>query len=360
MRSYNLAILGATGAVGRQMLRCLEERDFPVGKLRLLASAKSAGEKLRFRGGEIEVREADVTSFDNLAFVLGAVQAPLARSFAPAVTAAGAVFIDNSSAFRLLDEVPLVVPEINPEDALVHKGIIASPNCSTTIALVAVNAVNRISPIKAMYVSTYQAVSGAGALGVSELEAQTRAVVEGGEITPDVFRYQIIRNIIPQIGCFEGEGYTSEEMKMQREGRKIAHLPELVVNCTCVRVPVLRSHSISITLITESPVSPAEARAAIANAPGCALADDPANHIYPMPLPASDQDLVCVGRIRRDLANPNGLALWCSGDQLRKGAATNAVQIAELLINRSAVPLYEPARLAHCRAAVGGSLQTGA
>lgn len=332
MKSYNLAILGATGAVGRQMLRCLEERNFPVGEIRLLASAKSAGAKLGFRGAQIEVREADADAFDGLDIVLGAVQAPLALRFAPAITASGAVFIDNSSAFRLSDGVPLVVPEINPEDAFSHQGVIASPNCSTTIALVAVSAVNRISPIRAMYASTYQAVSGAGAPGVTELEAQTRAAAFGCEIRPEVFRYQIIQNIIPQIGCFEGEGYTSEEMKMQRESRKIAHLPELLVNCTCVRVPVLRSHSISMTVVTENPVNPSEAREAIANAPGCALADDPANYVYPMPLPASDQDLVYVGRIRRDLANPNGLALWCSGDQLRKGAATNTVQIAELLI----------------------------
>ncbi|HWQ58959.1 MAG TPA: aspartate-semialdehyde dehydrogenase [Clostridia bacterium] len=332
MKGSNVAILGATGAVGRQMLRCLEERDFPVGELRLLASAKSAGAKLSFRGGEIEVLEADEEAFGGLDIVLGAVQAPLARRFAPAIAAAGAVFIDNSSAFRLLDEVPLVVPEINAQDVKTHKGIISNPNCSTIIALVAVNAINRISPIKAMYASTYQAVSGAGALGVVELEEETRAIVNGDAVKPSVFRYQIAENLIPQIGGFEGDGYTTEEMKMQREGRKITHRPELIVNCTCVRVPVMRSHSISVTVITESPVSPFEARAAVEKAPGCKLADDPVNCVYPMPLPASDQDLVFVGRIRRDPVSENGLTLWCSGDQLRKGAATNAVQIAELLV----------------------------
>lgn len=332
MKKFNVAILGATGAVGRQMLQCLEERDFPVGKLKLLASAKSAGIRLCYRGEEVDVQEANEEAFDGMDIVLGAVQAPLARHFAPAIRAAGAVFIDNSSAFRHDDEVPLVVPEINPEDIRKHKGIISNPNCSTIIALVAVNAINLISPIKAMYASTYQAVSGAGALGVVELEEETRAIVNGGSIKPNVFRYQIAENLIPQIGGFEDDDYTSEEMKMQREGRKIAHLPELRVNCTCVRVPVMRSHSISITLITESPVSPFEARAAIEKAPGCKLADDPANCVYPMPLPASDQDLVYVGRIRRDLVNENGLTLWCSGDQIRKGAATNAVQIAEILI----------------------------
>lgn len=332
MKKYNVAILGATGAVGRQMLQCLEERNFPIGSLRLLASAKSIGGTLSFRGSEIVVQEANETAFNGMDIVLGAVEAPLARHFAPAIAAAGAVFIDNSSAFRHFDDVPLIVPEINPENIAKHKGIISNPNCSTTIALVAVNAVNKISPIKSMYASTYQAVSGAGARGVVELEEETRAIVNGGSIKPGVFRYQIAENLIPQIGSFEDDGYTTEETKMQREGRKITHLPELRVNCTCVRVPVMRSHSISVTLITESPVSPFEARAAIEKAPGCKLADDPANFVYPMPLPASDQDLVYVGRIRCDPVNENGLTLWCSGDQLRKGAATNAVQIAEVLI----------------------------
>lgn len=332
MKKYNIAILGATGAVGRQMLQCLEERNFPIDELRLLASAKSAGSKMRFGEREIEIQEASGRAFEGMDIVLGAVQAPLARHFAPAIKAAGAIFVDNSSAFRHDEDVPLVVPEINPEDIQKHKGIISNPNCSTIIALVAINAINKVSPIKAIYASTYQAVSGAGALGVVELEEETRAIVNGGDIRPNVFRYQIAENLIPQIGHFEDDGYTTEEMKMQREGRKITHSPELRVNCTCVRVPVMRSHSISLSVITESPVSPFEARAAIGKAPGCKLTDDPANYVYPMPLPASDQDLVYVGRIRRDPVNENGLTLWCSGDQLRKGAATNAVQIAEVLI----------------------------
>lgn len=333
MKKYSIAILGATGAVGRQMLRSLEEMNIPVGELRLLASAKSAGVRLRFRGREIEVREADDKAFSGLDFVLGAVQAPLAKRFAPAIKGAGAVFIDNSSAFRHEEDVPLVVPEINPQDALLNHGIISNPNCSTIITLVAVSAINRLSRIKAMYASTYQAVSGAGANGIVELEDENRAIVNGGSIRPGVFKYQIAENLIPQIGGFADGDYTTEEWKMQREGRKILHESDLLVNCTCVRVPVVRSHSISVTVITEAPVSPFEARAAIKDAPGCALADDPENCVYPMPLSASDHDTVYVGRIRSDPVNPNGLTLWCSGDQLRKGAATNAVQIMELLVN---------------------------
>ena len=251
---------------------------------------------------------------------------------APHIVAAGAVFVDNSSAFRLRDDVPLVIPEINPEDVKKHNGIISNPNCSTIVSLVAVNALNQISPIKAMTVSTYQAVSGAGAGGPVELKSQVEAIAEGKEIEKKIFPYQIAYNLIPQIGDFTENGYTTEEMKMQNEGRKIMHLPELLVGCTCVRVPVFRSHSISITLTTETPISVEEARKAIANAAGCRLVDDPANKSYPMPLDTSDQDIVFVGRIRKDLTNPNGISLWCCGDQVRKGAATNTIQIAELLI----------------------------
>lgn len=336
MKKYSIAILGATGAVGRQMLHCLEERNIPVDELRLLASEKSVGKKLCFNGRDITVRQADDDAFCGLDFVLGAVQAPLAKRFAPAIKRAGAVFIDNSSAFRHEADVPLVVPEINPGDAFLNHGIISNPNCSTIIALVAVSAINRLSRIKAMYASTYQAVSGAGANGIVELEDENRAIVNGESIQPGVFKYQIAENLIPQIGGFADEDYTTEEWKMQREGRKILHENELLVNCTCVRVPVVRSHSISVTVITDKPVSPFEARAAIKDAPGCALADDPQNFIYPMPLSASDHDLVYVGRIRRDPVNANGLTLWCSGDQLRKGAATNAVQIMELIIKQNA------------------------
>ena len=332
MKTYTVAVLGATGAVGREMISILEERNFPVGKLIPLASARSAGTTIPFRGEDVTVIEATPDSFKGVDIVLGASPNKLAKEMAPHIVAAGAVFVDNSSAFRLRDDVPLVIPEINPEDVKKHNGIISTPNCSTIVSLVAVNALNQISPIKAMTVSTYQAVSGAGAGGPVELKSQVEAIAEGKEIEKKIFPYQIAYNLIPQIGDFTENGYTTEEMKMQNEGRKIMHLPELLVGCTCVRVPVFRSHSISITLATETPISVEDARKAIANAAGCRLVDDPANKSYPMPLDTSDQDIVFVGRIRKDLTNPNGISLWCCGDQVRKGAATNTIQIAELLI----------------------------
>jgi aspartate-semialdehyde dehydrogenase len=332
MNTYTVAVLGATGAVGREMISILEERNFPVKELIPLASARSAGTTIPFRGKEITVREATPDSFKGVDIVLGASPNKLAKEMAPHIVAAGAVFVDNSSAFRLRDDVPLVIPEINPEDVKKHNGIISNPNCSTIVSLVAVNALNKISPIKAMTVSTYQAVSGAGAGGPVELKSQVEAIAEGKEVETKIFPYQIAYNLIPQIGDFTENGYTTEEMKMQNEGRKILHLPELLVGCTCVRVPVFRSHSISITLATETPISVEAAKEAIANADGCRLVDDPTTKSYPMPLDTSDQDIVFVGRIRKDLTNPNGITLWCCGDQVRKGAATNTVQIAELLI----------------------------
>lgn len=332
MKKYNVAILGATGAVGREMIKVLEERNFPINELRLLASARSVGKKIAFCGKEITVEEATENSFAGTDIVLGAASNELAKQMAPAIKASGAVFIDNSSAFRMDPTVPLVVPEINQEDAMKHNGIISNPNCSTIITLVAINAINELSPIKSVIASTYQAVSGAGAGGFAELNEQTKAIVEGGEIKSEVFPYQIAQNLIPQIGGFTDNLYTTEEMKMQNEGRKILHLPKLNVTCTCVRVPVLRSHSISVVLFTENKVTPAEAQAAISKAKGCKLVDDPAAKIYPMPLDTSDQDIVFVGRVREDLTAENGLALFCCGDQIRKGAATNAVQIAELFV----------------------------
>ena len=264
--------------------------------------------------------------------MLGAAENDIARRFAPAIKAAGAVFIDNSSAFRLEPEVPLVVPEINPQDALHHDGIIANPNCSTIITVVAVAGLCRLSPILSMNAATYQAVSGAGAGGPIELEQEVDALYRGEPVQPHVFPYQIAYNLIPKIGSPTANGYTSEEMKLQNEGRKILHLPEMKVSCTCVRVPVIRSHSIAVTARFARPISVEEAREAVATAAGCRLVDDLSNNIYPMPLDTSDQDLVYVGRIRPDLTDPNGLCLWCCGDQIRKGAATNAVQIAELLL----------------------------
>lgn len=328
MKTYNVAILGATGAVGREMYKVLMERKFPIGKLKLLASARSAGKVM---GGHT-VEEATEDSFRGMDIVLGAASNDLAKRMAPHIKAAGAVFVDNSSAFRLLDDVPLVVPEINPEDAKKHNGIIANPNCSTIISMVAVNALRELSPIEAITASTYQAVSGAGAGGLAELEAQARAYAAGEAMNVETFPYQILFNLIPQIGSPCDNGYTTEEMKMQNEGRKILHLPEMKVTCTCVRVPVLRSHSISLSVRTKEKITVEAAREAIAKAKGCKLVDDLESKQYPMPLDTSDQDLVYVGRIRDDLTDERALALWCAGDQIRKGAATNAVQIAELLL----------------------------
>ena len=334
MRTYKVAILGATGAVGREMMRILAERDFPVSELHLLASRRSAGKVLAWKEKPVRIEEACESAFEGMDIVLGAAENDIARRFAPAIVKAGAVFVDNSSAFRLDPDVPLIVPEINPEDAKLHHGIISNPNCSTIITVTAVNALNAIAPIRSMVASTYQAVSGAGAEGPMELAEQVDALRQGRAVNPKVFAYQIAYNLIPQIGGEEQAGYTSEEMKMQNEGRKIMHLPELTVSCTCVRVPVVRSHSISVCLHFDRPVSVEQARRAISKAPGCLLVDDLKNKRYPMPLDTSDQDLVYVGRIRPDLTDPNGLCLWCCGDQVRKGAATNAVQIAQLLIEK--------------------------
>ena len=332
MKEYNVAILGATGAVGREMMKVLAERRFPIRELHLLASARSAGTVLEWNGSPITVEEACDAAFEGMDIVLGAAENDIAKRFAPAIVKAGAVFVDNSSAFRMDPNVPLIVPEINPGDAKLHRGIIANPNCSTIITVTAVNALNGLSPIRSMTASTYQAVSGAGAGGPLELAEEVEALRTGKPVQPKVFPYQIAYNLIPQIGSEQFEGYTSEEMKMQNEGRKIMHLPELKVSCTCVRVPVVRSHSISVSLHFDRPVSVDEARAAIAAAPGCRLVDELAKKEYPMPLDTSDQDIVFVGRIRPDLTDENGLCLWCCGDQVRKGAATNAVQIAELLL----------------------------
>ena len=332
MKLYTVAVLGATGAVGQEMMKILEERNFPVGKLIPLASARSAGKTLKFKGEDVTIQEACDTAFEGVDIVLGAAENDIAQKFAPAIVKAGAVFVDNSSAFRLDPNVPLIVPEINPQDVSWHKGIIANPNCSTIITVTAVNALNQLSPIKAMTASTYQAVSGAGAGGPIELQNEVEALREGKTYEPKVFSHQIAYNLIPQIGGEQFEGYTSEEIKMQNEGRKIMHLPELKVSCTCVRVPVVRSHSISVSLHFDNKITVAEAREVLKRAPGVKLVDDLAKKEYPMPLDTSNHDIVFVGRIRPDLTDDNGLCLWCCGDQVRKGAATNAIQIAELLV----------------------------
>ncbi len=334
MKTYTVAVLGATGAVGQEMIKILEERNFPVGKLVPLASARSAGKTLKFKGKDVTIGLACDEAFEGVDIVLGAAENDIAQQFAPAIVKAGAVFVDNSSAFRMDPKVPLVVPEVNPEDVAWHNGIISNPNCSTIITITAVNALNNLSPIRAMTAPTYQAVSGAGAGGPVELMNEVEALGKGESYEPKIFPYQIAYNLIPQIGGESYEGYTSEEMKMQNEGRKIMHLPELKVTCTCVRVPVVRSHSISVSCHFDRSVTVQEVRDAIANAPGCKLVDDLNAKQYPMPLDTTNQDIVFVGRIRPDLTDDNGICLWCCGDQVRKGAATNAIQIAELLIEQ--------------------------
>ena len=334
MKKYKVAILGATGAVGREMMKVLAERDFPIEELHPLASARSVGQAIHWKGHDLPVELACDEAFKGIDIVLGAAENDIAKQFAPAIVKAGAVFVDNSSAFRMDPNVPLVVPEINPEDVKWHKGIISNPNCTTIVTLVAINALAKESPIETIIASSYQAVSGAGKGGIDELNNEVKALSEGKHLEPKVFQYQIAYNIIPQIGGEAFEGYTSEEMKMQNEGRKILHLPEMKVSCTCVRVPVVRSHSVSVVLRTKEKISVERARELIAAAPGCKLTDDLASKVYPMPLDTSDQDLVYVGRIRDDLTDERGLNLWCCGDQVRKGAATNTVQIAELLLEK--------------------------
>ena len=333
MKKYNVALLGATGAVGQEMLKVLEEYDIPVEKFLPLASARSAGGYVKFRGQDVLIEEATFDKFQGMDYVLGAVESDMSKIYAPEVVKAGAVYIDNSSAFRLDPDVPLVVPEINGGDAFNNKGIIANPNCSSIITLMAVGGLAKLSPIKSMVACTYQAVSGAGQNGLRELEKQMSALAKGEEPEIKVFPTQIALNVIPFIGAMTDNLYTDEEMKMQNEGRRILHTPELAVSCSCVRVPVMRSHSIAVTVRTERKISVAEANEAIRSFPGVRLIEDYQGRCYPTPLDTSDQDLVWVGRVREDLTSDNGLTLWCCGDQIRKGAASNAVQILKKLIS---------------------------
>lgn len=327
MKKYNIAILGATGAVGKTMIQSLEERNFPVNNLKLLASPKSEGKKVKFKNQEVCIEKITSDSFKNIDFVFGAVENDLAKKYALDIVNSKAVFIDNSSAFRLEKNVPLIIPEINPEDVELHSGIIANPNCATIIALVACFPIHQINPIKKMNVTTFQAVSGAGTLGITELENQITALQNYKEPINKVFPYQIAYNLIPHIGKMNDNGYTTEEEKLLYESRKILHLPSLEISCTCVRVPVKRCHSESITLECRDDINIQDIMKQFTTSKGIKL-DSP----YPTPLYCSDQDLVHIGRIRKDLFNTKSLNLWCCGDQLRKGAATNAIQIAELLI----------------------------
>lgn len=329
---YKVGIVGATGAVGQEFIKLLGDRKFPLSELKLFASARSAGKQVEALGQTITIEEATETCFEGLDFVLFSASGAVSKALCPAAAKAGAVAIDNSSAFRMDPDVPLVVPEINGEAAKAHKGIIANPNCSTAISLMGAYPLHKAFGLKRIFASTYQAVSGTGAEAMQELEDQLMSWSKSEPIEHSVYPYQIAFNAIPHVDAFLEDGYTKEEMKMLNEGRKIMDLPDLKVSCTCVRVPVMRSHSISINAEFERPVSVDEARAAIAAFPGVDVVDDPANKIYPMPLDYAEKVNCGVGRIRVDSALDNGLAFWVVGDQLWKGAALNAIQIAEYLI----------------------------
>ncbi len=332
MKNMNVAIVGATGAVGVEILSCLETRNFPLASLKLLASKRSAGKQVTFRGQTLTVEELTPDSFDGVDLALFSAGGDISRQFAPIAAAAGCVVVDNSSAFRQDPDVPLVVPEINPEAAFDHpRNIIANPNCTTIITLMALYPLHLQFGLKTVIASSYQAVSGSGQQGIAELEGQVRAIVDGHPVESKVYPKQIAFNLIPQLDNFADNGYTKEELKMLNEGRKIMNLPTLNVTSTCVRVPVYRSHSITVVAQFDKPVDLELARKAFDGKPGVALMDDPATRTWPTPLDSTNGDTCYVGRMRRDLAVDNALNLWVVGDQVRKGAALNAVQIAELL-----------------------------
>ena len=331
-RTPHVAVVGATGAVGVEMIETLEKRNFPVGKLTLLASARSVGKKLKFKGVEHTVTELTKDSFKGIDIALFSAGGSISKEFGPIAAAAGCVVVDNSSAFRMDADVPLVVPEINPEDVKLHKGIIANPNCTTIITLMALYPLHQAFGVKRVIASSYQAVSGTGAKAVEELDQQVRQFAAGQPITKEVYPHQIAFNVIPQVDSFLPTGYTKEEMKMENEGRKIMHHPGLRASVTCVRVSVFRAHSVAVSAEFEKPVTVEAARAVLAKAPGLDVVDDPANKTYPMPLDLSGRYNCAVGRLRLDCALDNGLCFWVSGDQLLKGAALNAVQIAEELL----------------------------
>jgi aspartate-semialdehyde dehydrogenase len=331
-RNPHVAVVGATGAVGIEMIKTLEKRDFPAGKLTLLASARSVGKKLKFRGQEIMVKELTKDSFAGIGIALFSAGGSISKEFAPVATKAGCIVVDNSSVFRQDDNVPLVIPEINADDVRLHKGIIANPNCTTAITLMALYPLHQAFGVKRIFASSYQAVSGAGAQAIEELKRQVGEIVSGKAATKETFPHQIAFNVIPQVDSFLPNGYTKEEMKMENEGRKIMHHPHFRASVTCVRVPVYRSHSVAVSAEFEKPVSVEAARAVLKKAPGLNLVDEPENKKYPMPLFSSERDNCEVGRIRKDCALDNGLCFWVSGDQLLRGAALNAVLIAEELL----------------------------
>jgi aspartate-semialdehyde dehydrogenase len=341
MKNYHVAIVGATGAVGAELLRVLERRGFPVADLRLLASARSAGGSETFRGEKIDIQELTADSFANIDVCFFSAGGEISRRFAPIAREAGAVVIDNSSVFRMEPDVPLVIPEINGEDVRTHRGLIANPNCTTAVALMAIYPLHRAFGVRRVFAASYQAVSGSGQRAIQELKEQVEAVAlataspSGGgqdrQPTSKIYPHPIAFNVLPHVDVFLESGYTKEEMKMQNEGRKIMHLPEFHASVTCVRVPVYRAHSVAVNAEFERKVSVDQAREVLAKAPGLELVDEPHNNRYPTPLEVAGKDNCQVGRVRLDCALENGLAFWVSGDQLLKGAALNAVQIAELL-----------------------------
>ena len=330
-RSFHVAVVGATGAVGVEMLNTLENRNFPVGKLTPLASARSAGKKLKFRGEDVTVQELTENSFSGIDIALFSAGGSVSKQVAPLAAKTGCMVVDNSSAFRMDPNVPLVVPEINAEDIKAHKGIIANPNCTTAITLMALYPMHQAFGVKRIFASSYQAVSGTGVKALLELQNQVEQIVTGKPVKIDVYPHQIAFNVLPHIDAWLDNGYTKEEMKMENEGRKIMHLPSFKASVTCVRVPVYRAHSIAVSAEFEKPVSVEGAREAILKAPGIDLMDDPQNNVYPLPLAVTGKYNCQVGRIRKDCAFDNGLCFWVAGDQLLKGAALNAVQIAEEL-----------------------------
>ena len=330
-KKYHVAIVGATGAVGIELLRVMERRDFPVADLRLLASSRSAGKSLEFRGQDFSITALEQNSFAGIDLAFFSAGAGTAKQFAPIAQRAGAVVIDNSSAFRMDVDVPLIIPEINPEDIRRHRGMIANPNCTTAVALMALHPLHSAFGLRRVFASSYQAVSGSGSRAIEELKQQVEATVGGGQAVAHVYPHPIAFNVLPHVDSFLDTGYTREEMKMQNEGRKIMHLPDFRASVTCVRVPVYRAHSVAMSAEFERPVSLEAARAVLAKAPGLDLIDEPLSDRYPTPLAAAGKDNCQVGRLRLDCALENGLGLWVSGDQLLKGAALNAVQIAEVL-----------------------------
>ncbi|HIJ66835.1 MAG TPA: aspartate-semialdehyde dehydrogenase [Planctomycetes bacterium] len=330
----NVAIAGVTGAVGQEFLKILSERDFPIDSLRVLASQRSKGKKIEFKGKEYTVEVLSNDSFDNIDIALFSAGAGRSKEFAPAAVEAGAVVVDNSSAFRMDPQVPLVVPEINPEAIGQHKGIIANPNCSTIIGIVPVWPLHKANPVKRMVVSTYQAASGAGMAAMLELEQQAREILDGKEPTCNVLQYQLAFNVFSHNSALDKDGYNLEEVKMVKETRKIFNCPDIAITCTCIRVPVLRAHCESINLEFTDPITPQQVTELLSMSPGVSVIDDRANNRFPMPIDAAGKDDCFVGRIRQDLSIPDerGINFWVAGDQLRKGAALNAVQIAEKLL----------------------------